>query len=217
MQTTIFSGAIRAVMIPAALGALLAGCSNADDPYAKLENPPLVEARLHTVTLVSDNAKLGSDLDNAGYKAMNLPPNYPAADDVQAMLWDVPAAAVKDGPVFVFAAPGKGPNVRLVAEVLPPAPPAGDAGINRSFFRHVLGTDVPRLPEKVKLTEHARVQVWTYQIPNILEMRRKLRAAAIPVVTEPVAITTPYLGDQKSMSLRAPDGTIVELVEFAAQ
>jgi hypothetical protein len=69
----------------------------------------------------------------------------------------------------------------------------------------------------VVLTDHARVQVWTYQIPNILETRRKLRAAAIPMVTEPVAITTPYLGDQKSMSLRAPDGTIVELVEATAQ
>jgi len=67
------------------------------------------------------------------------------------------------------------------------------------------------------LTEHARVQVWTYQIRNIIEARKKLRAAALPLVTEPVAITTPYLGDQKSMSLRAPDGTIVELVETAAQ
>ena len=64
---------------------------------------------------------------------------------------------------------------------------------------------------------HARVQAWTYQVPNLVEMRRKLRAAAIPLVTEPVAITTSYLGDQKSMSLRAPDGAIVELVEFAAQ
>lgn len=217
MQTEIFRGVIRALMIPAALGALLAGCSNANDPYAKLENVPLVEARLHTVTFVSDNAKLASDLQAAGYKAMNLPPNYPAADDVQAVLWDVPAAVFKDGSVVVFAAPGKGPNVRFIAEVLPPAHPSGDAGINRSFFRNVLGTDVPQLPEKVTLTEHARIQVWTYQIPNILETRKKLRAAAIPLVTEPVAITTPYLGDQKSMSLRAPDGTIVELVEFAAQ
>ena len=217
MQTHIFRGALRALMIPAALGTLLAGCSNANDPYAKIANPPLVEARLHTVTIISDNAKLGSDLQKEGYKAMNLPPNYPAADDVQAVLWDVPAAVVKEGPVFVFTAPGNGPNLRFLAEVLPARPPGADAGINRSFFRNVLGTDVPQLPEKVVLTEHARVQVWSYQIPNLIEMRKKLRAAAIPVVTEPVAITTSYLGDQKSMSLRAPDGTIVELVEFAAQ
>jgi hypothetical protein len=54
-------------------------------------------------------------------------------------------------------------------------------------------------------------------VPDILDARKKLRANAIPLVTEPVGITTPYLGDQKSMSLRAPDGTIVELVETAAQ
>jgi hypothetical protein len=62
-----------------------------------------------------------------------------------------------------------------------------------------------------------RVQVWTYQVPSIIDARRKLRANIIPVVTEPVGITTPYLGDQKSMSLRAPDGSIVELVEAAAK
>ena len=216
MQTRTFRRVFRALSIPAVLGTLLAGCSNANDPYAKLANPPLVEARLHTVTIVADNMKLPAELLDAGYETMNLPPNYPAADEVQAVLWNVKSTDLKD--VRVFAAPaGKGPNVRYVIEVLPAAPPAADAGINRSFFRNVLGTDVPQLPEKVVLTEHARVQVWTYQVPNLLETRKKLRAAAIPMVTEPVAITTPYLGDQKSMSLRAPDGAIVELVQTAAQ
>jgi hypothetical protein len=48
---------------------------------------------------------------------------------------------------------------------------------------------VPQWPEKVTRTEHARVQVWTYRVSS----------------------------DQKSMSLRAPDCTVVELVETAAQ
>ena len=91
-----------------------------------------------------------------------------------------------------------------------------DTGL-RSFFRNVLGTDVPSWPAKVPRAANVRVQVWTYQVPSIVEARKKLRANAIPVVTEPVGITTPYMGDQKSMSLRAPDGTIVELIEAAAQ
>jgi hypothetical protein len=215
MQTFIFRRVLRALWMSAASAALLAGCSNANDPYAKLANPPLVEARLHTVTIVGDDAKLPADLQNAGYQPMNLAPNYPAADQVQGVLWGVPAAVAKEARVFT--APGKGPGVRYLDGPLPAAAPPGDAGVNRSFFRNVLGTDVPQLPEKVVLTEHARVQAWTYQVPNLVEMRRKLRAAAIPLVTEPVAITTSYLGDQKSMSLRAPDGAIVELVEFAAQ
>jgi hypothetical protein len=32
-----------------------------------------------------------------------------------------------------------------------------------------------------------------------------------------VGITTSYLGDEKTMTLRAPDGAIVELVQAAAQ
>jgi hypothetical protein len=37
------------------------------------------------------------------------------------------------------------------------------------------------------------------------------------VVFDPVAITTGYLGDHKTMAIRAPDGAIVELVETASQ
>jgi hypothetical protein len=215
MQIHISSGAVRVLAACAALGALLTGCSNANDPYARLADPPLVQGRLHTITLASADASLAQQVLKAGYQYRNLPPNYPEADAVQGVLWNVSPAVAKDAKVY--GAPGSGPNLRLLVQPLPPAAPPADAGIERSFFRNVLGTDVPRWPDDVARDDRARVLVWTYQVPSIVEARRKLRANAIPVVTEPVGITTPYLGDEKSMSLRAPDGAIVELVEAVAQ
>jgi hypothetical protein len=81
----------------------------------------------------------------------------------------------------------------------------------------VLGSDVPGLPLGIEATDGVRVQVWTYLIPNVVEANKRLRANDIPVVFDPVSITTAYLGDHKTMAIRAPDGTIVELVETAAQ
>jgi hypothetical protein len=37
------------------------------------------------------------------------------------------------------------------------------------------------------------------------------------VIYDPVDIATAYLGDHKTMAIRAPDGTIIELVQIAAQ
>lgn len=215
MQTHVFRRALRALAISAALGAALVGCSDANDPYAKIAEPPIVQGSLHTVTLVSDGEQLADELQKAGYTYMQFPPNYPEADKVQGVLWSVPSAVAANARVFRAAAGA--PNVRLLTQPLPTPAPAADPAVERSFFRNVLGADVPQWPAKVPRAVNVRVQVWTYQIANILEARKKLRANAIPLVTEPVGITTPYLGDQKSMSLRAPDGTIVELVETTAQ
>ena len=49
------------------------------------------------------------------------------------------------------------------------------------------------------------------------ETNERLRANDIPVVFDPVTITTAYLGNHKAMAIRAPDGTIVELVETVAK
>jgi hypothetical protein len=215
MQTRFSGGAPRASMLPLVLVACLAGCTNANDPYAKIENPPLVQGRLHTVTLVSDDPLLAQQVQAAGYVARSFPPNYPEADEVLGILWDVPAPVAKNATVY--AAPAPGPNLRLLVQPLPPAAAPADAAVERSFFRNVLGSDVPQWPAKVPRAANVRVQVWTYQVPSILEARKRLRASAIPPVTEPVGITTPSMGDQKSMSLRAPDGAIVELIEAAAQ
>jgi hypothetical protein len=215
MQTHDFRRVFRALLIPATCVTLLAGCSNAGDPYAKLRDPPLLHGQLHTVTLVSDDTKLAEQVQTDGYRYMPLPPNYPEADQVEGVLWDVPASVARNATVY--GAPGAGPNVRVLVQPLPQAAAPADDAVVRSFYRNVLGTDVPRWPEKVPRAANVRVQAWTYQVPSIIEARRKLRANTIPVVTEPVGITTPYLGDQKSMSLRAPDVTIVELVEAAAR
>jgi hypothetical protein len=59
--------------------------------------------------------------------------------------------------------------------------------------------------------------VWTYLVPNVLAASKRLRESGIPVVYDPVKITTAYLGDHKTMAIRAPDGTIIELVETASQ
>jgi hypothetical protein len=80
----------------------------------------------------------------------------------------------------------------------------------------VLGSDVPELPQGIEAAEGLRVRVWTYRVPDVVETNKRLRANNIPVVFDPVDITTAYLGDHKAMAIRAPDGTIVELVETAA-
>jgi hypothetical protein len=118
----------------------------------------------------------------------------------------------------------KGPpgelDVRVLAGGLPamaaPATPPEPA-VMRAFYKNVLGSDVPRQPDKVKSAANVRVQVWTYFITDILAVRRKLREHVIPVLTEPVHITTTYLGDEQSLTLRAPDGVIVELVQAVTQ
>jgi hypothetical protein len=215
MHSHVFRRVVRRLIVPAALATLLAGCSNPNDPYARLPDPPLVQGRLHTITLIGGDAGAAAQVQQQGWRPLPLRPNYPAADEVQGILWGVPAA-VAQGAV-VFARPAGGPNLRLLVQPLPPAAARADASSERSFYRNVLGVDVPQWPADVTRDDGLRVQVWTYQVPSVVDARRKLRANAIPVVTEPVAITTPYLGDQKSLSLRAPDGAIVELVETAAQ
>ncbi len=215
MQTHVFRRVLRAAILPAALVAWLAGCSSASDPYAKLKDTPLVSGHLHTVTLVTDDTKLVEQVQKDGYRLLPFPPNYPEADKVQGVLWDVPESVAKNAAVF--AAPVDGPNLRVLVEPLPAAAPAADDAVTRAFFRNVIGTDVPQWPAKVVRAANVRAQVWTYRVANILDARRKLRENALAVMTEPVGITTPYLGDQKSMSLRAPDGSVVELVEIATQ
>jgi hypothetical protein len=215
MQTPHRRRVLATLAIATAILTTLAACSHADNPYAKVQNPPLVQAQLHTVTLVSDNAGLAQQLQNDGYTPLPFTSNYPASIPVEALLWDVPEQAA--GKPAEFKAPGAGPNLRLLVMPLPPAAPAADSAVERDFFRNVLGGDVPLWPAGVQRAGNVRVQVWTYLVPNVLAAKKRMREALVPVVTDPVAITTSYLGDHKTMSIRAPDGAIVELVETAAQ
>ena len=213
MQTPNF----RRVLAGVLLTCLLFGCTGStDDQYASLKDVPLAPARLHAVTIVTDDATLSQLLAKKGYTAMTFTSNYPASDRVEASLWSVPE------PVVARAAHLKGPaadspDLRVLVMELAAKGREAEAATNRAFFRNVLGSDVPELPQGIEATESVRVKVWTYLISNVVEANKRLRANNIPVVFDPVSITTAYLGDHKTMAIRAPDGTIVELVEMVAR
>ncbi len=192
---------------------LLAACSPAaDNPYSKIQNPPLVHAALRTVTLLSDHPAVAQQLQKDGYSPAPAGPNYPASISVEAALWEVSDAVGGQAALFM-APPGRGADVR----VLPMAPQAErtpvDAATQEAFFKNVLGTDVPHWP----LSAHERVQAWTYLIDDVVAAHKRLREAGITVVFEPVATTTAYLGDHRTMGIRAPDGTVIELAQSRAQ
>jgi hypothetical protein len=193
-----------------------AACGTADDPYSKFADPPLVRAVLHTVTLASDTDAIGGVLRQAGYTAAELPPNYPQADSVEASIWGVPEPVVVSAAHFKAAVPGK-PDVRVLVMPLAAKGPAAASDVNESFFGNVLGTAVPEWPLTSAQPGNVRIQVWTYLVPNILEASKRLRGNGIPVVYDPVGITTSYLGDHRTLAIRSPDGTVVQLVEASAQ
>ena len=213
MQTPNF----RRVLAGVVLTSLLFGCSGStDNQYASLKDVPLAPGRLHAVTVVTDDASLSQLLAKKGYTAMTFTSNYPASDRVEASLWSVPE------PVVARAAHLKGPaadspDLRVLVMELAAKGRDAEAATNRTFFRNVLGSDVPELPQGIEATESVRVKVWTYLIPDVVEANKRLRSNNIPVVFDPVSITTAYLGDHKTMAIRAPDGTIVELVETLAR
>ena len=197
---------------------LLAGtaCGTADNPYVKFKDPPLVRAKLHTVTLASDTGAIAEQVRQGGFTAVTLPPNYPQADSVEAQIWGVPEPVAtkayispprrRTGPISASWCCRWRPQGRTAANE-----------INEAFFRNVLGTDVPQWPLASAQTEDVRIQAWTYLVPDILAASKRLRSNGIPVIYDPVGITTAYLGDHKTLAIRSPDGTVVQLVETAAQ
>jgi hypothetical protein len=193
----------------------LVGCTGSTDrPYASLKDVPLAPAKLHAVTLVTDDATLSQLLTRKGYAALSFRANYPASDRVEASLWSVPEPVV--ARAAHFRAPAGAPDIRVLVMELAARGREADAATNQAFFRNVLGSEVPKPPQGIELTQSIRVQVWTYLVPSVAEANKRLRANDIPVVFDPVSITTAYLGDHKTMAIRAPDGTIIELVETAA-
>jgi hypothetical protein len=189
----------------------LAACGTADEPYSKFKDPPLVQGTLHVITLVSDTGERASEIVAEGFTPVTLRPNYQQADAVEASIWGVPepvAAAVQHfkGP------PGKA-DLRLLVMPLAARGRKADADVDRAFFRNVLGVDVPEWPLRRPADDHARVQVWTYFVPDILVASRRMRENGIPIIYDPVGITTSYLGDHRTFAVRAPDGTVVQLVQ----
>jgi hypothetical protein len=192
------------------------GCSRpTDNPYARIQNAPLVKATLHTVTVASPDAAVAERLDAAGYEHAALPSNYPLSVEAEAAIWQVPISFAATSVIFM-AQPGQGPNVRLIVmpDVKPPV--SVDQEVLAAFYRNVLGTSVPRWAGSSTLKNGARVQAWTFIVDDVLAARQRFLEAAIPVTFTPVRITTAYLGDHQTLALQAPDGAVVQLVQGAA-
>ena len=199
--------------IPAVL--LLAACGSADHPYSRIKDPPLVTARLYTVTLVTDSEDIVAEISRAGLAAAALPPNYQRADAVEAALWSVPEPVAAKARYFK-APPAGGADIRLLVMPLAARGRTAEPSVDKAFFRNVLGTEVPTWPLAIKQPDNVRVQVWGYLVPDILAASRRLRENGIPVIYDAVSITTSYSGTHKTLAIRAPDGTVVQLVEAAA-
>ncbi len=196
---------------------MLSGCSRpADNPYSKIQDPPLVHATLHTATIASPDAGLAKQLAAAGYIYSPMRSNYPASVRVEALLWKVPEDFAAT-PAILMAGSAQGPNLRVLTMPSVAPPVTVDADVETAFFRNVLGVEVPRLPERVNPAPGARVQVWTFFVDDVVAAKRRFREAGIAVIFEPVAITTAYLGDHRVMGIEAPDGSVIELVQNAAQ
>ena len=205
---------LRRAYVTLLVAGWLAGCSgSASNSYQSLPGAPLVPGYLHTVTLMVDDVTLIDRLQNQGWRRLSFPPNYPDVARHEAALWGVPEPVA--GQQSVFASPdGNGPNVRVL--IMPTTPrERADAGVERDFFRNVLGAEVPHWPAG-ELPAGARVQVWTYVIADVGEANEILQKAGIAVSSAPVAFTSPYLGEHRSMAIRAPDGTVVELFQDSA-
>jgi len=211
MQTS-HPGRVVVVLLLAAV----ASCSRtSENPYAAIKNAPLLLATLHTVTLATDGPEVAEELQVKGFAPVHFPSNYPASDSVESSLWSVPEAAV--GSAAYFRGPDAGSvTVRVLKMALAANGPPADSPVEKAFFRNVLGTDVPTWPPAITRSGKVRVQVWTFLIPDVVLANKRLRENGIPVVYPPVGITTAYLGDHKTMAIRAPDGTIIELVQTLA-
>jgi hypothetical protein len=201
----------------AGLAALLlaSGCGSGESPYAGIKDAPLIQGRLHTVTLVSDTPATAAKIRDAGYTPVSLPPNYERANAVEAAVWDVPEAVAAQAQYFQSTRGA--PDIRLVVMTLAPRAGQKDSVAETEFFRKVLGVDVPGWPLREPPSDHVRVQAWTYFVPDVVTANRRLRENGIAVTYDPVAITTSYLGDHRMLALRAPDGTVVQLVQSSTQ
>ena len=199
----------RRAVLPVLL--LLAACSDSSDPWSRIQNPPLVQGKLHTITISGDSARAQELAVAAGYSAFSLQPNYPAALRVEASLWDVPGPVAENAKMF--KAPGEGADLRILEMPLAARGMVAGDRAERSFYRNVLGTDVPKWPGEFARAPEMRVQAWTFLVPSVVEASKRLRENGIAVIYDAVGITTPYLGDHRTMAIRAPDGTIVQLVE----
>ena len=210
---------VRHIFPRLAVAAILAGltaCGTADNPYEKLRGAPLVQGRLHAITLVSDSDAVAAQIRDAGYIEVTLRPNYSNANAVEAAIWGVPEPVAERARHFK-SSKAEMPDLRLLIMPLAARGREAAAEVDEAFFRNVLGTGVPEWPLPTPPSDEVRLQVRTYLVSDVVAANRRLREAHIPVIYDPVGLTTSYLGDHRTLALRAPDGTVVQLVQTTAQ
>jgi hypothetical protein len=205
---------MRVAFLAALAASSLLACTRVETPYSKIPNPPLLKAQLHTMTVLATADGLGAQLATRGYSRTTFPLGNAGALRVEAALWQVPEEVIAQTQYFVASS---GPSLRLMVGLLPEDAPGVDDAVLREFYRNVLGVEPPHWPANVPRPENVRVHGWTYAVPSVVEASRRCREQGIPVDFAPVAISTAYLGDHRTMAIRAPDGAILELFEGAAR
>ena len=55
---------------------------------------------------------------------------------------------------------------------------------------------------------------WTFPVKSAAEMRLRAEAAGVPIVAGPIHYNSPSLGQHRALTVLAPNGFLVELVEF---
>ena len=123
----------------------LSACGTADNPYDKITDPPLVQARLHTITLVSDSAVSSARIREAGYTPVTLPANYRGAVEIEASIQGVPEPVAAAAQYFKSSR-AAAPDVRLLVMPLAAGARSSDETFDETYFRNVLGTGVPPWP-----------------------------------------------------------------------
>lgn len=187
---------------------VFAACSRSDDP-------PILKATLRSVTLSSASDAVAAQLQAWGYQRATFAANYPGTTRVHALLWEVPEETVENA--LEFTASARAPAHVRVLLVEPTGGRSAVSGAElKKFYRGVLGVDVPRFPADGELPDGVRVHAWTLAVPDVVEARNRLREAHIPVVFNPVALTSPMFGDHRMLAIRAPDGVLVELIQTTA-
>lgn len=108
------------------------------------------------------------------------------------------ALAVPDGTVFRFSilyAPGASHGHLLFIDFRDSAlPPSGVE---------------PRPPNR-------GLVAWTFPVRDLGEIERRAKAAGTPIVAGPIAYESPALGRHRALTVLAPNGFLIELVELPA-
>ena len=214
MQTTRVCRVLGAVLLAA-----LASCSgSSDNPYTAHQEPA---ARAGPAA----HRDAGHRQFRASPKSsrrrvtrrFSSPLTIPASVSVEASLWSVPEPVAASATHFKVARGGRSQPAGAPDGAGRGQPVGGFCG-GQGVLQKRAGQRTCRAGRRQSSgPDKVRVQVWTYLIPDVLAANKRLRESGIPVVYDPVRITTAYLGDHKTMAIRAPDGTIIELVETASQ